>query len=186
MKFSPRTIGLRASPFLIAAVLAACGSDELDYRYPTDPENNPRGAGNIYTQESKVFDGGIGLNLFGDSENPGGTPGAGIGVNSFLWRATLDTVSFMPLSSADPFGGVVITDWYQPPESPTERFKVNVYILGRDLRADGVRAAVFRQRLHPSGAWIDSPVSQGTNTDLENAILTRAREMRVALRQEQG
>ncbi len=107
--------------------------------------------------------------------------GSGIGVNSYLWRASLDTVSFMPLASADPFGGVIITDWYSPPESSTERFKINVYILGRDLRADGVRAAVFRQLQDPrSGNWIDAAVQDNTPVELENAILTRARQLRIA------
>jgi hypothetical protein len=87
----------------------------------------------------------------------------------------------MPLASADPFGGVIITDWYSPPESVNERFKINVYILGRDLRADGVRAAVFRQLRDPaSGAWIDAAIEQQTPTDIENAILTRARQLRIA------
>jgi len=107
-------------------------------------------------------------------------PGTGIGVNSFLWRASLDTVAFMPLVSADPFGGVIITDWYSPPQSPSERFKVNIYILGRALRADGVRASVFRQQQDTSAGWIDAPVASNTATDLENAILTRARQMRIA------
>jgi hypothetical protein len=76
---------------------------------------------------------------------------------------------------------VIITDWYSPPESTNERFKINVYILGRDLRADGVRAAVFRQLRDPqSGNWIDASVEQQTPTDLENAILTRARQLRIA------
>jgi len=126
--------------------------------------------------------GDMGGSLFGDggdSESADGGP-SGIGVNAFLWRASLDTINFMPLANADPFGGVIITDWYQPPESPTERFKINIFILGRQLRADGIRAAVFRQRLHPSGSWIDAPVSQETGTELENSILTRARELRMA------
>jgi len=105
--------------------------------------------------------------------------GGGIGVNDLLWRASLDTVSFMPLISADPFGGVIITDWYSPPQTPEERFKINIYILGRALRADGVRATVFRQQ-NQSGQWIDSPVALNTNTNLENAILTRARQLRLA------
>ena len=71
--------------------------------------------------------------------------GRTLGVNSYLWHATLDTLSFMPLSSADPFGGVVITDWYSAPEAPNERMKVTVYILDRSLRADGLKVAVFRQ-----------------------------------------
>jgi len=86
----------------------------------------------------------------------------------------------MPLVSADPFGGVIITDWYSPPQSPDERFKVNVYILGRALRADGIRASVFRQQLNGSAGWVDAQVASNTATDLENAILTRARQMRIA------
>lgn len=121
--------------------------------------------------------------LFGKGDNPknngnGGPPG--VGVNSYLWRATLDTVSFMPLASADPFGGVIISDWYSPAEAPNERFKVNILILGRELRADGVRATVFRQKRDPGGQWIDAPVEAQTGIDLENAILTRARQLRLS------
>jgi hypothetical protein len=105
---------------------------------------------------------------------------ATVQVNRFAWRASLDTVSFMPLVSADPFGGVIITDWYSPPQSPEERFKVNVYILGRALRADGIRASVFRQQRDGVAGWLDAPVAANTATDMENAILTRARQMRVA------
>jgi hypothetical protein len=110
----------------------------------------------------------------------GGRAGVGVGVNSYLWRATLDTVSFMPLASADPFGGVIITEWYSPAEAPSERFKVNILILGRELRADGLRATVFRQKRDPSGQWADAPVDQATGVDLENAILTRARQIRLS------
>ncbi len=85
----------------------------------------------------------------------------------------------MPLVSADPFGGVIITDWYSPPQTPNERFKVNIYILGRALRADGIRASVFRQT-NDTGAWADAPVALNTSTDLENAILTRARQLRMS------
>jgi hypothetical protein len=86
----------------------------------------------------------------------------------------------MPLVSADPFGGVIITDWYSPPETQDERFKVTVYILGRALRADGIRASVFRQRQSTTGGWIDATVENRTPIDIENAILTRARQLRVA------
>ncbi len=134
-----------------------------DYR--NVPSNKPRGL--IET-------------LFAPDKDTAGSGGSGIGVNSFLWHASLDTVSFMPLASADPFGGTIITDWYSPPETPNERFKLNIFILGRDLRADGVRARVFRQAKDPSGNWADSPVDQNTGTDIENAILTRARQLRIA------
>lgn len=117
-----------------------------------------------------------GISLFGGGD---GDQEAGIGVNSYLWRASLDTLNFMPLASADPFGGVIITDWYSPPESPNERFKLNIYILGRQLRADGVKAAVFRQRREDNGDWMDAAVEPKTAIELENAILTRARQMRI-------
>ena len=112
------------------------------------------------------------------SEDTGGA--SGIGVNGLLWRASLDTLSFLPLASADPFGGVIITDWYSPPESPNERFKVTAYILGRQLRSDGVRVAVFRQELTDGRGWVDSPVEDQTRSKLEGAILNRARELRIA------
>ena len=114
----------------------------------------------------------------GNNNGNGGPPG--VGVNSYLWRATLDTVSFMPLASADPFGGVIISDWYSPAETPNERFKVNIFILGRELRADGVRCTVFRQKRDGGGQWADAPVDGKTGTDIENAILTRARQMRLS------
>ncbi|MEZ5667971.1 MAG: DUF3576 domain-containing protein [Alphaproteobacteria bacterium] len=104
----------------------------------------------------------------------------GVAVNSYLWRASLDTVSFMPISSADPFGGVILTDWYTPPESPEERFKLNVFVLTRQLRADGVRVSVFKQSRDASGEWVDAAVDTGTGTAIEDAILSRARQLRVA------
>ncbi len=84
-----------------------------------------------------------------------------LGVNSFLWRATLDTLNFMPLSSADPIGGVVISDWYAPPERPDEHMKVTVYILDRRLRADAVRVAVFRQ-IRGANGWADAQTNPDT------------------------
>jgi hypothetical protein len=105
---------------------------------------------------------------------------AAIGVNGYLWRATLDTLAFMPLASADPYGGVVITDWYTNPEKPDERFKCTVYILDARLRADGLNVAVFKQNRDATGNWIDAPSASQTETDIENAILTRARQLRLS------
>ena len=102
------------------------------------------------------------------------------GVNSYLWHASLDTLSFMPLASADPFGGVIITNWYSAPESPNERMKVTVYILSRGLRADGLKVAAFRQTRAAGGGWVDAQVNPDTAAKLEDAILTRARELRLA------
>ena len=105
---------------------------------------------------------------------------AQIGVNGYLWRATLDTLSFMPLASADPYGGVVITDWYINPEKQDERFKCTVYILDARLRADGLNVAVFKQNKSADGQWIDAPSASQTETDIENAILTKARQHRLS------
>lgn len=168
-----------------ALALAACGPANTEFPEGTD---TIRQTGDAYTTPQQatgsVF-GEDGVVLFGENnifsgDEGGGGGGPGIGVNSYLWRASLDTVSFMPLASADPFGGVIITDWHSPAETPDERFKVNVYILGRELRGDGIRAAVFRQKRDLDGSWVDAPVDPQTATDLENAILTRARQLRIA------
>jgi hypothetical protein len=103
-----------------------------------------------------------------------------IGVNGYLWRASLDTLAFMPLASADPYGGVIITDWYINPERPEERFKCTVYILDSRLRADGLNVAVFKQTKDGAGGWVDAPSAGQTETDIENAILTKARQLRLS------
>ncbi|MDX2211187.1 MAG: DUF3576 domain-containing protein [Sphingopyxis sp.] len=100
-----------------------------------------------------------------------------IGVNSFLWRASLDALSFMPLLQADSSGGVIITDWYANPSNPNERMKVTVSILDRDLRADALRVAASRQ-VAQGGTWVDAPVQAATVQKLEEIILTRARDLR--------
>src|SRR3569832_716954 len=109
-------------------------------------------------------------------------PEQGIGVNSYLWRASLDTLAFMPLSSADPWGGVIITDWYSNPEKPDERFKTTVYILDTRLRADALNVTVFKQTRAPDGSWREAAVAPQTDTELDNAILTKARQLRVICR----
>jgi hypothetical protein len=116
----------------------------------------------------------------GGSSAAGEGPGVTLGVNSYLWRASLDTLAFMPLASADPYGGVIITDWYANPEKPDERFKAQVYILDTRLRADGLNVTVYKQMRDAAGGWIDSPVSNQTATDIENAILTKARQLRLS------
>ena len=102
-----------------------------------------------------------------------------IGVNSYLWRATLDTLSFMPLVQTDSNGGVIVTDWYANPAVPAERVKVTVSILDQDLRADAVRVAVQRQ-INRGGEWVTAPVQAATAQRMEDLILTRARDLRRA------
>ncbi len=100
-----------------------------------------------------------------------------IGVNSYLWRAAIDTLSFAPLLQADSSGGVIVTDWYASPQNPGERIKLTVSILDQDLRADALRVAASRQ-INQGGTWIDAPVAAATVQKLEDIILTRARDLR--------
>src|SRR5215470_10523661 len=121
--------------FAVASlVLAGCGSDSTD---------------------SDVDSGSTAITSQGGQRT--------LGVNSYLWHASLDTLRFMPLASADPFGGIIISDWYSAPQDPNERLKVTVYILDRNLRADGLKISVFRQ-VNTNGAWVDSQVSPDTAT----------------------
>jgi Domain of unknown function (DUF3576) len=159
---------------LIGALLVGCGNVQPEGIYP----NRGRGDSTPYQNRDSIFgEGGLSAGIGGGQKQDQDTAG-GIGVNGFLWRASLDTIAFMPVNSADPFGGVIITDWYAMPDTPQERFKMNVYILGRALRADGVRVAVFRQVQDGNGSWVDASIPEAANTKIEDAILTRARQLR--------
>jgi alpha-beta hydrolase superfamily lysophospholipase len=100
-----------------------------------------------------------------------------IGVNAYLWRAAVDTLSFAPLITADSNGGVIVTDWYANPNTPGERVKLTVSIIDQDLRADALRVAASRQ-VNQNGVWVDAPVAAATVQKLEDIILTRARDLR--------
>ncbi len=165
---------------LALALLAGCADTKVVGEYP----NRRRGDSTPYDYQKKpdesIFGpGGIGFGGSKPKDRGDEDTGGGLGVNSFLWRASLDTVAFMPVASADPFGGVILTDWHSMAEAPNERFKLNIYILGRALRADGVRVAVFRQ-VREGGAWVDAPVEDRAGPRIEDAILLRARELRFA------
>jgi len=137
-----------------------------------------QGLGGRVQEDGTLFGPG---GLFGSKPTKKDEGGTGVAVNAYLWRASLDTINFIPLASADPFGGVIITDWYTPAETPNERMKVQVTILDHELRADGVRVSVFKQQATPKGGtWVDAQVDPRTQTDIENAILTRARQLRAA------
>lgn len=171
-----RTALLLSLGLLIAGV-AGCGS-VTDSRPMQKDETTGRWSRGAQENRDTVFGKG-GMDLFGGGEDTPGQGGTGIGVNAFLWRATLNTLAFMPLASADPFGGVIITDWYQPSGTPGERFKVNAYILGTQLRSDGVKVSVFRQ-VRQGDQWMDAPTSKEMATEMENAILLSARQLRMA------
>jgi hypothetical protein len=158
--------------------IASCSGTKPN---PTDPgyigQQGPNSGGDM-PGGSLLGDSSL---VFGTAKNrasgTGDAGGGALGVNAYLWRGALDTLSFMPLASADPFGGVIITDWFTPAASSGERFKATAYILGRELRSDGVRVTIFRQVLQ-NGQWVDAGVSPVTVGEIENKVLSRARELR--------
>jgi hypothetical protein len=161
---------------LTAVTLVACSAlPRGEAKFPSGADRGATG-NDIYAKPTGIFGSG-GMKLFGRDHDNKGT--SGIDVNSYLWRAALDTVSFMPLASADPFGGVILTDWYTPEETPKERVKLNVFILDRQLTANGVSVKIFRQ-VKAGGGWVDAKADPATARQLEDAILTRARQMRIA------
>jgi hypothetical protein len=172
----PRSVRPWIAPLLGAFALIACS-----YAQPNSTPPNFSGIGSPGdTTTSRVGGADSGAFSLGGSkksDSSGGGGGGGIGVNAFLWRGALDTLSFLPLTSADPFGGVIITDWYTPPDAAGERFKATAYILGRELRSDGIRVSVFRQ-VNQGGRWVDAPVDPVVQADIENKVLDRARRLR--------
>lgn len=159
--------------FMAALVLSSCGltADE-NTQYPqTELDRRRNRAGKITGEEGLTIGGGS-----DQTKEAGKNP---LGVNSFLWRATLDTLSFLPITAADPFGGTILTDWYEDAEAAGERFKVNVLILDRQLRADSLKISTFRQKKDSKGEWVDAPTDTSLGRKLEDTVLTRARELRV-------
>jgi hypothetical protein len=169
---------------LALALVAACSDAKVVNEYP---DRGPGGKASTPYESQKQRDDSIfgpgGLSFGGNKPRTDGDQdgSGGLAVNSFLWRASLDTVAeaSLPVASADPFGGVILTDWHAWAEAPNERFKLNIFVLGRSLRADGVRVAAFRQ-VREGGAWVDAAVEDRVPRSIEDAILLRARELRFA------
>ncbi|MBK0400537.1 DUF3576 domain-containing protein [Limibaculum sp. M0105] len=171
---------------LVAAgglLLAGCGagSGELAAEEPTGPRSGPQREFDPDRDDSIFGEGGFSIGTLnevfggGESDRKGAIP-----VNKFLWQASLDTLSFLPLASTDPFTGVIATDWGMTPEAEGERFKVTAYLLNTELSASSLKVAVYRERLNESGVWAPAEVNPETARKLEDAILTRARQLRLA------
>ncbi len=155
----------------VALTLVACGGDVKA------PETNPMPHDTLKGPGMFSGEGGDILSVFRSKDENGSS--VSLGVNGYLWRATLDTVSFMPITQADSAGGVIVTDWHTNPENMTERYRMNVFIRGRVLRADALEVKVFKQKKVKS-EWQDIGVDEATETSLEDTILTKARALRVA------
>lgn len=171
------TLPTLRTAYLLGALLAAlpaCNTikADADQNYPKTEEDRRK-------DERGKITGDEGISIGGASEKDKDAGKNPLGVNSFLWRATLDTLSFLPITAADPFGGTVLTEWYEAPEAPGERFKVNVLILDRQLRADSLKITTFRQTKTKAGVWADAATDAKLGRKLEDTVLTRARELRV-------
>lgn len=167
----------------IALVLTLAGCSHFSSAEKVSSEESkseyPKAPADVRRARAGSFFGDGGFKLFsGRSGDSSSSISSDIAINSYLWRSALDTVSFMPLASADPFGGVIITDWYEDPAAKGERFKANVLILSKNLRSDAIRVSVFKQA-YSGGSWRDSKVNDKVARELENKILTRARELRI-------
>ncbi len=149
----------------LAFCLAGCGSGSGGRSQPLAGDSTPL---STPTAEN---------HLLGEDKSANGGDQTAVGVNAYLWRGAIDTLSFMPFASAEPEGGIIITDWYTPPTVSGERFKANAYILGKQLRSDAIRVSVFRQVLQ-DGQWVDQPVAPNTAADITSKILARARQLR--------
>ena len=183
-RFTSQLMGLRRLLLTLSltAALAACGGLSVEADYP-ETENTA-------TEESgSIFD----FFTFGKKDTRSeaapaaqaapqtAAPIRGLSVNAVLWQASLETLSFMPLASADPVGGVIITDWYHDPAATNERVKVNLIISGLELRADALRVNLFRETLR-GGKWVATASSSRAARQLENIVLTRARDLAVSRR----
>jgi hypothetical protein len=135
------------------------------------------------TDFGSLVGGPDGLVVYNSNPNAGsimgGKGGGSINVNPYLWQAALNTIAFMPLASTDSNGGVIITDWYEDPNFPGERYKVNIFITSMELRVESLKVTVFKQALR-SGTWREVPVNSQITLDLEEKILTKARELKIA------
>ncbi len=166
---------------VLAGLLVGCGSVELENDYPETYEGATKESGSLL--DNLYF--GFGKQQEADAPAPteatDGTPPAvrGLAVNAFLWRAALETISFMPLASTDPVGGVITTDWYNGPNSPDERVKINIVILGRELRGDAISVSLFREK-KINGRWSSVAGSALASRQLENIVLTKARDFKIA------
>ena len=161
-----------------ADIVRAPGPEDISLKRERERLERERERGQNDPDDENIVDQVFGNIFKGDSKN-NNRGGAGIAVNTYLWRASLDTLSFMPLLSADPFGGVIITDWYSTSEKPKEKFKIVAYILDKSLRVDAIKIAVFKKIKNENGEWIDHKSNKVLKNKVEDAILSKARKFKI-------
>lgn len=164
-----------ASGLLALLAIGACGKlagpPAKDSFPPASRENRL-----AYGKEGRGDNGSLKDLVLGDRN---GSNENALPVNKYLWRASLDTLSFLPLASTDPFSGVISTEWGASPDAPNERVRVTAYVEGTELTARALDVSVFRETLNPTGAWVAGTVNPQTAAQVKDKILLRARELRI-------
>ena len=116
--------------------------------------------------------------LGGKEKQSSGVNMIGMPINNYLWRASLDTISFMPLNSADPIGGTILTDWYSSGENENERCKLNIFITGNELKTQNLKVTSFCQTFK-NQKWVNIKIDKNNNIKIENAILNKAKKLKL-------
>ena len=140
-----------------------------------EPGSYPKSREEKLDERIGKLGGGDGISIFGGKSS---SATKGINVNSYIWKASLDIIYFMPIIAADPFGGTILTDWYTSEKDSEHRYKVNIFIIGTYLRSDAIKVAVFRQKKDGKGQWIDDGGAQKVASEIEEKILYRARQIK--------
>ena len=180
-----RTAARLAAVLAFAGLTAACGGRDMSAKNDSAPRSGPQDKFDPNSDDTLFGEGGLSIGNVNNS-NVGGIFGGGgdekarLPVNKYLWQGALDTLSFLPLVSSDPFTGVIATDWGSTPDAPGERLKVTAYLLNPGLSAASLKVAVYREIRNEDGLWTPAPVSAETALKIENAILARARQIRIA------
>ena len=158
-----------------SGTMLTAGSDPKDKKLQLDDAQNrlSTGGGLFGKKASNLLD-------LGKNKSDTNTASVGFPINPYLWKGSLETISFMPLTSADPFGGIIITDWYAEQNESDQRCKINIFIKGVELKTENLKVNSFCQKLNEKNVWIDQKINQENNIKLENAILNKAKKIRLS------
>lgn len=177
---------LKITHYIIALFilsLTACSVlPKGEAKYPAENREEHADQGKLYDDHETIFgEGGFGSVLMGKTDGDTADADNVLNINAFLWRASLETINFMPIAQTDPFGGVILTDWYSASATPNQRYKLNILITDKQLRASGVKVSMFKEeRASETAKWESVTVAKEDTRKIEDAILARAREMRIA------
>lgn len=165
----------------LSLLLAGCGSDRPAAPPPPAAALPPGATQAASAQPEDIDTESTIWTVLGVAKRPSQRaigPQTGDQVSPILWEAAHDTLNFVKISSEDPMTGVMQTDWYSPPGKPQERMRIAVFILSRALRSDSLSVSIERQQRSAGGQWAASPIARDAVTELENAVLLRARHIR--------